>query len=138
LACILVMLPVANFAQPSEKLHSLSGQIVDDLTGRPITDAELALSTSHWEPDSEGRFTFHGLAAGEYVLGASRADFGTILWGQLPDAGWFQTIDFRLGDDDKAVVFRLVPYGVVTGTVRDEFGDPIVGVPLGSFSEGME
>jgi 5-hydroxyisourate hydrolase-like protein (transthyretin family) len=136
LVCFLTILPAAAPA-PGEKLHSLRGQILDDLTGRPITDVALALSNVHWEPvgevvtpDSEGRFTFHGLEAGEYVLGASRLDFGTIFWGQLPDTGWFETIDVGPSDEDKDVVFRLVPPGVVTGTVRDESGDPIVGATV--------
>src|SRR6266852_2649722 len=85
LAAALLALPVAAQTQASEKRHSLRGQVVDALSGRPVTDVELSLSTARWEsaaepvtPDSQGRFFFRGLAPGQYVLSAARPDFGTI------------------------------------------------------------
>lgn len=127
--------PVAH-AQPSSAIHAIRGQIVDDLTGRPITDVELTLQTAKWQsaadsvvPDAQGRFVFRGLRLGEYVLGAARQDFGFIFFGQLSD-GWIQTIDIRPGDGDKTVVFRLVPRSLATGIIRDEFGDPVVGAAV--------
>jgi uncharacterized protein (DUF2141 family) len=124
---------IAAQTRPVEKNHSLSGQILDALTGRPVTDVELALSTAHWEtaadpvmPDSQGRFVFHGLAPGEYVLSAARPDFGTIYFGELPDPGEIQTIRIGREDKEKVVAFRLIPRSSVAGVIRDEFGDAVV------------
>src|SRR6266849_2151130 len=133
LAATLLALPVAAQTQAGEKRHSLRGQLVDALSGRPITDVELALTTARWEsaadpvtPDSQGRFIFRGLAPGQYVLSAARPDFGTIFFGELPDPGTIQTIEIGSSPEEKVIVFRLVPRSTVTGTVTDEFGDPMV------------
>src|SRR6266436_10250710 len=124
---------IAAQTRPIEKTHSLSGQILDALTGRPVIDVELALSTAKWEtaadpvmPDSQGRFVFHGLAPGEYVLSAERPDFGTIYFGELPDPSEIQTILIGPKDKEKVVAFRLIPRSSVAGVIRDEFGDAVV------------
>jgi hypothetical protein len=105
---------IAAQTRPVEKNHSLSGEIFDALSGRPVTDVELALSTAHWEtaadpvmPDSQGRFVFHGLAPGE-----------------------IQTIRIGREDKEKVVAFRLLPRGSVAGVIRDEFGEVIVGASV--------
>jgi hypothetical protein len=125
---------IAAQTRPDEKTHSLSGKIFDALSGHPVTDVELALNTANWEtaadpvmPDSQGRFVFHGLAPGDYVLSAVRPDFGTIYFGQLPDPGEIQTIHVGGQEKEKVVAFRLLPRGSVTGAIRDESGEPIVG-----------
>jgi len=136
IACLLAagssLASIAAQTRPIEKNHSLSGQILDALTGRPVTDVELALSTAKWEtaadpvmPDSQGRFVFHGLAPGEYVLSAERPDFGTIHFGELPDPGWIQTVRIGREDKEKVVAFRLIPRSSVAGVIRDEFGDAV-------------
>src|SRR6266849_7375565 len=133
LAAALLALPVAAQTQAGEKQHSLRGQVVDALSGRPITDVELALSTARWEsaaepvtPDSEGRFIFHGLAPGQYVLSAARPDLVAIFFGESPEPGTIQTIEISSSEEDKVIVFRLVPRSTVTGVITDEFGDPMV------------
>src|ERR1700687_1382016 len=133
LAAALTLTPVAAQTRPGEKQHSLSGQIVDGLSSRPVIDVELALGTAKWEsaadpatPDSQGRFVFHGLPPGDYVLSAARPDFGTIYFGELPDPGEIKTIHMGPDDEGKAVVFRLIPRSSVSGVVRDELGDPVV------------
>src|SRR6266571_4094662 len=132
LAAALLALSVAAQTQAGEKRHSLRGQVVDSLSGRPITDVELSLSTARWEsaepvtPDPQGRFIFRGLAPGLYVLSATRPDFGTIFFGELPDPETIQTIEIGSSEEEKVIVFRLVPRSTVTGIVTDEFGDPMV------------
>src|SRR5260221_13666202 len=72
IACLLAagssLASIAAQTRPIEKNHSLSGQILDALTGRPVTDVELALSTAKWEPqpvpgspDSKGQLFFNVL-----------------------------------------------------------------------------
>jgi hypothetical protein len=125
---------IAAQTRANEKTHSLSGKIFDALNGNPVTDVELSLSTANWEtaadpimPDSQGRFVFHGLAQGHYVLSAARPDFGTIYFGQLPDPGEIQTIHVGGQEKEKVVAFRVLPRSSVTGVIRDESGEPSVG-----------
>jgi hypothetical protein len=128
---------IAAQTRANEKTHSLSGKIFDALNGNPVTDVELSLSTANWEtaadpimPDSQGRFVFHGLAQGHYVLSAARPDFGTIYFGQLPDPGEIQTIHVGGQEKEKVVAFRLLPRSSVAGVIRDEFGEAIVGASV--------
>jgi hypothetical protein len=125
-----VLYPVA--AQQVNREFSLAGQVVDGATGKPVSSASLELATPLWEPvgklvssDSEGRFMFRGLSAGRYVLSASRPDFGTVYYGELPDQGAFLTIP--VGDEapQEPVLFRIKPLGTISGTVRDHYGDPV-------------
>src|SRR6266404_1768785 len=132
-ATTLWVLSAAPQTPTGEKRHSLRGEVVDALSGRPLTDVELALSTARWEsaaepvvPDSHGRFVFRGLASGQYVLSAARPDFGTIFFGELPDPGTIQTIEITSSDEEKRIVFRIVPRSTITGVITDEFGDPMV------------
>ena len=132
--------------RPTPGSFTLRGQVVDGLSGRPITGIELGLDKTDWQPaaepiasDPQGRFVFPGLAAGEYILFADRPDFGRIFFEELPDPGWVQTVRLgpqglgpeRLGpqpsgpeDAEKVVQFRIVPRSAISGMVRDEFGEP--------------
>ena len=72
--------------------------------------------------DSEGRFTFDGLRAGVYNILATAPGF----------------IDENLATADMSawprhfpgaqVTIRMVKGGVITGTIKDQKGDPVVGV----------
>jgi len=66
--------------------------------------------------DSEGRFPFRGLRAGQYVLSASRPDFGTVHYGEIPDEGGFLTISVRADAAEEPVLFRIKPMGTIGGT----------------------
>src|SRR5437899_4105000 len=78
LVTVLCLAPIPAQTGAGEKRYSLQGEIVDGLTGGPVTDVELTLQTAEWVPaaepvipDRQGRFVFKRLAAGLYVLGAS-------------------------------------------------------------------
>jgi protocatechuate 3,4-dioxygenase beta subunit len=123
--------PVAAQVNGVEKLFSLRGQIIDGGTGRPVSGAELELETPQWEPvgkwvssDSDGRFLFPGLSAGRYILSASRPDFGRVHYGERQDG---EISTFAVGPDMGAepVLFRIPPLSTITGTVRDNYGDPV-------------
>ena len=109
---------------------TLSGTVVDWASNQPLAGVELTLQTENWKDvgdpaisDGQGRFVFGGLASGEYILSAEGSGFGRVHYGEAPDPGWVSSI--RVGGD-KSIVFRIVPRGAIEGTVRDEFGDPMV------------
>jgi hypothetical protein len=117
-------------ASASDKRFTLSGQVIDGVSQRPLAGVEVTLQTNSWDPagepvaaDAQGRFAFHNLAAGEYFLSAE-GPFGTANYGELAGPGRGQ---IRLGpnQDNQPVVFRIMPRGVIEGTLRDESGDPL-------------
>jgi len=76
--------------------------------------------------DAQGRFAFTGLTGGEYTLSAEGSGFGTVSYGELPDP--YRITSIRVGGEngDKSIVFPIVARGTIEGTIRDEFGDPMV------------
>jgi hypothetical protein len=133
LAVSLLALPIElAHGQNGEKKFSLQGQVVDGVTGRPLAGVEIGLDGIDWEPaaepatpDAQGRFVFHGLAAGQYILFASRPDFGRIFFDEVPDSGVTQTVHIKPEQTVKTVLFRVMSRSAVSGTVRDEFSDPV-------------
>jgi hypothetical protein len=79
---------------------------------------------------SHARFTgaIHFSRTGAWAIRSQRdaAGFRTIFFGELPDPGTIQTIEIGSSQEEKVIVFRLVPRSTVTGVITDEFGDPMV------------
>src|SRR5471030_214766 len=122
----------ADREKPVDTGFSLRGQVVDGVSGRPIRDVELRLSDLHWEQgaeptasDSQGRFVFSGLTAGEYILSGDSPETGQVFLDELPEPGMAYTIQIKPEEHEKVVVFRIAPRIAIGGTVRDEFGDPV-------------
>jgi hypothetical protein len=122
----------ADREKPVDTGFSLRGKVVDGISGRPIRDVELRLSDLHWEQaaepavaDSQGRFLFSGLAAGEYILSGDSPETGPVFFDELPEPGLAQTIRIKPEEQERVVVFRMMPRIAIGGTVRDEFGDPV-------------
>jgi protocatechuate 3,4-dioxygenase beta subunit len=112
---------------------TLSGTVVDG-GNQPMAGVEVSLGARDREltvepatADAQGHFAFGGLTAGDYILSAE-GGFGTVFYGQMPDPFNLSSISVGGENGDKSVVFRIVPRGVIEGTIRDEFGDPMVRV----------
>jgi hypothetical protein len=90
-------------------------------------DVRLNLATV---TDASGRFSFEGLPAGRFTITAAK--------GGYPPMSYGATRSYRAGSgvllsDGQAIddiVLRLARGAVLTGTVFDEQGEPIPGVPV--------
>src|SRR5579871_4279245 len=136
--CQVAMLAAALPGDAGEPRYCLRGRVIDAVNGRPLADVHVGLSTADWQseiepvvPDSEGRFLFTGLAAGEFVLTAHRPDFQMIP-DELPDPHLVQTVSVG-PEPENEVVFRVMPRGVISGTVRDESGDFVAGAEIAAY-----
>ncbi len=114
------------------KRFTLSGTVVD-AGNQPLAGVEVSVNVRGRDAtvdpaisDAQGRFAFPGLTAGEYTLSAEGGGFGTVAYGEMPDP--YRVSSIRVGGErgDKSVVFRIAPRGTIEGTIRDEFGDPMV------------
>jgi hypothetical protein len=91
-----------------------------------------ALSTTRGTPvltDSQGRFVFTSLAPGTYLATVDRQGYAVLTLGR--------TIDIAAGAQVTDFNFRLTKYNSVLGTVRDDGGDPVVGIDVIAFRRSV-
>src|SRR5215471_19309458 len=111
----------------------IRGRVTAADTGAPLRHAQLQLSSPQTgsqtgTTDADGRFEFGRLAAGQYTLTATKIGYLRAQYGQRgPLAALNSGAPIDLGGSQKVdgADIQLVRGGVVTGSLVDEFGDPI-------------
>ena len=119
------------------------GQVVDSRDGSGVPGAHLTLTRSPTSPgpsdvgvpfattpiiaDSNGRFVFHSLRSGSYTLRASAGGFISSAYMQTEPMGMSQPLELSEGQRVTNVTIRMWRYASISGTVRDETGEPLVG-----------
>ena len=128
-----------NAGLPQEK-STIAGTVVDAVSEQPLKAAEVRLrsfqrgsSDSPSAPksantDANGRFVFEGVAAGRYLLAASRDGYAnnTRNSASLRD----QWLSVAPGQHVNDVVLRLLPGGVIAGHITNEAGKALRGVAV--------
>ncbi len=117
------------------------GRVVDAASGRPIPGATVILASGPTAPlgptsqappsamtNNAGYFLFRDLARGSYPITVTASGYISGANGRLQPDGPSRPV--TLDDNERVtdVVIRMWKYGVVSGTVRDERGDPMVSV----------
>ncbi|MGD0362125.1 MAG: carboxypeptidase-like regulatory domain-containing protein [Bryobacteraceae bacterium] len=135
--------PLIVPAQPTADGFSLHGRAVDE-NGRPMAGLQITISDDKWKAasdpattDPEGLFVFNGLGEGQYILGAILHG-GTVFYHELPNSDDVVTTPAGPKQEGSQVLFRVVPHAVVTGFVRDEFGDPAAHAGITLFQGGWQ
>ena len=125
----------------------LAGQAVDAVTGAPVAHTLIGLSqrarsgpnTTPTAPntqlvtvmaDSNGRFVVRDVPRGSFLLLATAPGYIVSNYGQARATGPTRTIDLN---GDERVVNLKVPlwrHAVISGTVSDESGEPVVGASV--------
>jgi hypothetical protein len=122
LALSLLLLPAISVSQTgddSQAKHTISGQVVNSITGQPIAGA-LVQFGSGVLTDREGQFEF------------PRSD--TFISGNLATKpGFFaeqnRTIDLSgRGQGNQPIILKLIPEAIVFGKVLDQNGQPLEGL----------
>ena len=129
----------APSARPATDTHTavIRGRVLRADNGRPLSSArvvatrtgsssEIATSIS----DESGRFELRGLGAGRYTVQATRTGYMTFSYGQrrLGEAG--RSIDVAVAQVVSDVQMALPRGGVISGTILNEFGEPLVAAPV--------
>jgi Carboxypeptidase regulatory-like domain len=129
---------------PATGTGFIAGQVVDT-TGQPIPEATVRLigrgrtagpggragATPSPPPvaaDSQGRYFFASLAPGTYSVVATKRGYG------YPRSGASQQIDLGAHERLLDVRIRLEQVASLSGVLRDEVGDPVVGTDVIAFS----
>lgn len=115
--------------QPADQSKaSIEGQVVNAISAEPVRKARVTLrdtaSPSQEKQitvstDAAGKFQFINLEPGKYQITARRDGFANAQYGK-PDP-----IVIGQGEHKIGIELKMTPFGVITGRVTDQDGDPI-------------
>lgn len=142
-ATALILLALAAAAvlhAQSRATAGAAGRVIDGLTNQPIAGAFVTIgptARTAGQPtivaDDQGRFSFRDLPAGTYELAASARGYlagdGHTWNGAL--ALPTSQVELKEAEQRSEITIRLWPPARISGTIRDDLGDPIEGVQLG-------
>jgi Carboxypeptidase regulatory-like domain len=123
---VLAMWPLWLAAQPPvEDKCSIEGQVVNAQTGDPLKKAHVRLfsgdgrqnNTYSAVTDGGGHFIIQEIEPGNYMLFGEHNGFS--------QAQYSTPLALGAGQRMRDVNFRLVPFGIITGRVLDEDGEPV-------------
>lgn len=146
-ACSVALMVFSVQASPAGT-GVIAGQVVNAVTGKPVSGATVTLSTGAPPPaspnvalpatarravavaNSEGRFVFRDVPEGTYSLSST-------LEGHAPGASGRRRANgagraFTLANGARITDARLLmwPLSTISGHVRDDRGEPAIGVPV--------
>lgn len=137
----------------------LGGRVIDGSTGVPLAGAIVSLVTPSTNPtssrptnasviaselqrlgavdrqiaDRNGRFLFRDLTPGRlYHVWAARPGYLASAWGMSETRTFPARVVLAVGQTVTDATIRLWASNAISGTVRDETGEPIVGVFVGA------
>ncbi len=106
---------------------TIGGTVTRIPSGSPVPSASIRLChagqatlVAEMETDSNGRFHADDLLAGEYTIEVTAPNH----------ARTWMTLDLSDLDDRSSLAIPLLQYGVITGTVHDENGEPVSGATV--------
>jgi protocatechuate 3,4-dioxygenase beta subunit len=126
----------------------IAGRVVDAHTGEPIAGARVnvnwvnpprATRAAMLDPripppglrgtDAAGRFEYSGVGPGRFRLSVSAPGYlGSAIGKQAAWEGFTSSVEHELAPSERLtdLVIRMWPTGSISGTVRDERGEPVV------------
>jgi len=116
-------------AGANEQSYRISGIVVDAVTGTPLTDVQVSLTsrnTQDAEPtitDENGKFAFEEVPADKYALSAKRKGYLEQLYKEHQQ--YSTAIIAGPGLNTENLRFELRPGAVISGVVTDEAGEPL-------------
>ena len=116
---------------------SVSGRVMAADTEAPIGGAQVLLHDASGgfsrvvDTSDDGRFLFQDIAPGSYVVGATKPPFVVTVHGVTTEHPRGTPIVVRRGQPVPDIVIRMPRGAAISGTVRDEHGQPLVHAHVG-------
>ncbi len=115
-------------ASPNGETFSLSGTVVNSVTGAPVVRAlvrTMGTQQRNAFSDGDGHFQIDGMLAGRVMLMAQKPGYVTeqSAFGSAPR--WIE-----IGANTGPLVLKLVPQSAIFGRITDASGQPIEYMPL--------
>jgi 5-hydroxyisourate hydrolase-like protein (transthyretin family) len=118
------------------RMQAFTSIPVDDIHEITVTPAGTTSvvykSAPPVQTDERGRFSF-SVDPGSYRLSFSGAGYAKQDYGQRTGSGTGVPLTLTPGQTKTDIVMRMLPVGAVTGSIRDNTGQPAVGVPVQLF-----
>ena len=138
--------PPAGATAAAQGTAAISGVVVSADQGKPVRRATVtvtggeARTVRSAQTDDNGAFAIANLAAGDYLLSATKGGFIESIYGQRqPGSGRLGTpIKIVQGQQLKNLNVPIARGGVITGTVVDEVGDPAFGMQVRAYKWVMK
>jgi hypothetical protein len=130
-----------NGAPPGPRTAMVAGQVVE-ASGRPVPEAVVRLTMPKYVlelpttpkgrvlTDSEGRYFFADLPAGDYYVSASKDGYVGGTYGLRRASGDSELLSLGEGERRTDAKLTLWKYAVLAGTVLDDATEPVVGVTV--------
>jgi hypothetical protein len=121
---------------PQKGTAVLRGYVTAADTGNPLRRALVRAmsqdgrSSGMATTDADGRFEIKELAGGRYTLNVSKAGYVTMSYGQRRPEQQGTILEIVDGTTVDKLAFSLPRGGVISGTVLDEFGEPVAGAQV--------
>ena len=97
--------------QAASKSHTVSGQVVNSVTGEPIARARVQVGTQQAAlTDHDGRFEFDDISEDSYAFASKPGYFGE---------------DRGVLAQGQSITLQLIPEAILFGTITDQNGQPI-------------
>jgi len=144
---ILAQTPPSASAQapsvPAKDACTVAGQVVRAATGEPLPRVQVTLFPADGprygasdpvrfeaQTDDAGHFTIEGISPGRYFLMVERRGYLTQYYGQTRSSETQAILTLASGERRPGLLFRMVPWSVISGRITDENGDPIPDVSV--------
>jgi hypothetical protein len=101
------------------------GQVVFGAGAAPVGPQRIQAMTA-----SDGRFAFRNLAKGNYTITAAKGGYLAGGYGRRRPNGPTQSIELADGARLGPFTVPIWKHGVLTGTISDESGEPVVGITV--------
>jgi hypothetical protein len=114
----------------------LRGYVVAADTGNPLRRAAVVARSADGRgtgmalTDAQGRFEIKDLPAGRYNISVEKAGYVRMSYGQRRPEQPGTMLDVLDGQLVEKIPFTLPRGGVITGSIVDEFGEPIAGAQV--------
>ena len=121
---------------PTKGTAIIRGYVTAADTGTPLRRAMVRASSQDGRnsgltlTDAQGRFEIKELLAGRYSVGVSKAGYVAMSYGQRRPEQQGTLLEILDGQLVDKVAFSLPRGGVITGTLLDEFGEPVAGAQV--------
>lgn len=126
-------------AQPSAaqvpSTAMIVGRVIDAASGAPLAGATVSLLGARLQPprlltDPQGRFVYRNLPAASYSINVTKPGYLAGAYGRRRSDGPSGQVELAAGERASDVTILMWRPGVITGTIVDEAGEPMVGVSV--------